>query len=129
MPAQAAALPGTAAAARILGTLAYGELGEDAELVISLQGTTSTSQVVVQVTYDPSVASLKSATAVPGSPLDTVVAAAALDATGRVSVSLTATGGTITSGDVARVVIRRLAAGSVTVSSLTIEALCVGCSW
>ena len=118
-------------ASQIVGTLAAGALGEDANLVVSLQSSTPVSQVVVQVTYDPSVASLKSATAVPGSPLDTVVAAAALDASGRVSVSLTATGGTITSGSVANVVIRRLAAGSVSVSSLTsgMQAVCVGCSW
>ena len=136
-PAQALPLtppppsPPSAPVVEIVSTLAAGALGEDSELVVSLQGSTPVSQVVVQVTYDPSVASLKSATAVPGSPLDTVVAAAALDASGRVSVSLTATGGTITSGPVARVVIRRLAAGSVSVSSLTsgMQAMCVGCNW
>ena len=63
--------------------------------------------------------------------MDTVVAAAGMDASGHVAVSLTATGGTMTSGDVAKVVIKRLAAGSVSVSSMTdgLSALCVGCAW
>ena len=100
-------------------------------MLVYLEGATPLSQVVVQVSYDPNVVSLRSATAVAGSTLDTLVSATGLDAAGMVSVSLTATGNATTSGGVADLVIRRLAAGSVEVHSLTpgVGARCVGCSW
>lgn len=115
----------------LTATLAAGGLGEDAEMTIVLSTAVAVDSVAVQVAYDPSAAALVSATAVPGSPFSSVAASASMVPGGDVEVSLTATGTAAAEAGVAKVVLRRIAPGSVSVTSLTagLDAACLGCTW